>query len=145
MGSVQSYEDCPICKAIDSLSTDYYYKSNEVYEMCDICGYRHYVEIVNRADIEQENWVPKHEETTIKGVGVGRIRFETPVYEHVFFDDQSYVEYFKQRFFMFRDKVHSASYTFEQDGEWFRKDLIKNTIKKIDLEKSQLDETREDA
>jgi hypothetical protein len=79
MGSVQEYK---ICKCGNpEMSSDYFYKSEELYESCEVCGYWHSVRITNKPDNGKypENWKPEYEEkeeTTgyvlkVKGFGVG--------------------------------------------------------------------------
>lgn len=56
MGSVIEYSTCD-CGNPDKYS-DYYYKSDELYESCDVCGYYHSVYIKNRPKDKDYKYPP---------------------------------------------------------------------------------------
>lgn len=62
MGSVQEYKLCE-CGNPEMFS-DYYYKTDELYESCDVCGYYHTVKIANKPDDGNypEDWTPEYDE-----------------------------------------------------------------------------------
>ena len=63
MGSVIEYKKCNHC-GNEEMSSDYYYKSDELYEFCDVCGHFFSNTIVNRPKTKEYpfNWKPKYEE-----------------------------------------------------------------------------------
>ena len=62
MGSVSEYKVCK-CGS-EELFSDYYYKTDELYESCDVCGYYHTAFIKNRPTDGKypEGWKPEYDE-----------------------------------------------------------------------------------
>lgn len=60
MGSIQ---ECKPCKCgYQEMVSDYYYKSEELFEFCEVCGYHHSVKITNRPKDGNypDGWQPKY-------------------------------------------------------------------------------------
>lgn len=64
MGSVTSYVDCPNCS--NEMYEDFYYKTGELYNFCNHCGYQQNHFIKNRDkrldELKEEDW--DHREIT---------------------------------------------------------------------------------
>ena len=119
MGSVQSYDECPNCK-FEYAIYDYYYKSNEEYVFCERCGY-------------SMNINPEETETS-GGFGAFRVMYETGGGVSGSFIDKDgfdgFLEEFNEHGLVSESgkKPTHVSCTFQQDGEWFMKDLITNKV-----------------
>jgi hypothetical protein len=62
MGSIQEYK---LCKCgYQEMVSDYYYKSEELHEFCEVCGYHHSVSITNRPKDGKypDGWKPEYKE-----------------------------------------------------------------------------------
>ncbi|MBK7362748.1 MAG: hypothetical protein IPJ01_10670 [Micavibrio sp.] len=63
MGSVIEYKECECGN--QEMTSDYHYKSDELYEFCDVCGYYHSVSIKNKPEDGKypEDWKPDYDES----------------------------------------------------------------------------------
>lgn len=75
MGSIIEYVNCE-CGNMER-HEDYYYKTGEIYEFCDCCGFYNVNRIVNRPEngVYGEDWKPIYEEKS------GRTGFVLKVFE----------------------------------------------------------------
>jgi len=62
MGSVIEYKECDCGNK--EMTSDYHYKSDELYEFCDVCGYFHTVSINNKPEDNKypDGWQPEYNE-----------------------------------------------------------------------------------
>lgn len=82
MGSVVEYKECKCGNK--EMSSDYRYKSEELYEFCDVCGYHHTVSIKNKPEdgVYPEGWTPEYDEREIRTGYVLRI-FQVDTIGHI--------------------------------------------------------------
>jgi hypothetical protein len=82
MGSVVEYKECKCGNK--EMSSDYRYKSEELYEFCDVCGYHHTVSIKNKTEdgVYPEGWTPEYDEREIRTGYVLRI-FQVDTIGHI--------------------------------------------------------------
>jgi len=62
MGSVIEYKECS-CGNKD-MSSDYHYKTEELFEFCDVCGYFHSITLKNKCEDGNypDDWKPEYDE-----------------------------------------------------------------------------------
>ena len=62
MGSVIEYKECS-CGNKD-MSSDYHYKTEELFEFCDVCGYFHSITLKNKCEDGNypNDWKPEYDE-----------------------------------------------------------------------------------
>lgn len=130
MGSVQGFTKCPKCN-FNSLFFDDYYKSGEIYMMCKVCGFAYESEISNRDSyVEGEEWKPEYKEEETQGggcysfmptEGIGSVGVLNPKEGSCLeFEKWILEEHEKTPF-------SKATYTYEEDGVWFSKDILTQT------------------
>lgn len=134
MGSVQGFTKCPKCK-FNSLFYDDYYKSGEIYMMCNVCGFAYESEISNRDSyVEGKEWKPEYKEEETQGggcysfmptEGIGQVGVLSPEEDSgKKFESWVLEEHEKE-------PLSKATYTFVEDEVWFTKDILTQTTTKI--------------
>lgn len=116
MGSVISEAECPKCHNPNGYLETYYKRGTEIF-FCEKCGF-------NVDENGEETGGFGSYRIGINGVGATLGSFNK---EEAYKDME---EDFKKNRFRNGDgkEADEVTYTFEKDGEWFEKDLIKNTI-----------------
>jgi len=101
MGSVSSYEKCPRCGLENALLIDCYYKTEESYESCGVCGYR-YHHVIDDVSINSAIDICKKTEQTL-GLSQFMSTVREWVVERARRDDKYYISVFTFIFNRFSD------------------------------------------